>query len=40
VDKPSAGRADGLLLAGNVGGTKTALEIFSEDPGPGAAAGR
>jgi hypothetical protein len=35
VDKPSAGRADGLLLAGNVGGTKTVLEIFSEDPGPG-----
>jgi glucokinase len=35
VDKPSAGRADGLLLAGNVGGTKTVLEIVSEDPGLG-----
>jgi Glucokinase len=32
---PSADRTDGLLLAGDVGGTKTVLGTFSEDRGPG-----
>jgi hypothetical protein len=35
VGIPSAVQADGLLLAGDVGGTKTVLEIFSDDRGPG-----
>jgi glucokinase len=35
VSTPSAGRPDDLLLAGDVGGTKTVLGIFSEEKGPG-----
>jgi glucokinase len=34
MTQPTADQSDGLLLAGDVGGTKTVLGIFSKDHGP------